>query len=410
MRRISLAARRAMELDSCVVSGRAAARKRLLRILTAATARQEMPAMSIAAAADDASLPGFVPAIIDVARFTEGNVEERATVAAEWDDAFQNVGFAIIRNYGRIVPVDSLASLRVEAEKYFALPMVEKQRAHMDNQFGFVGPGAENVGATLGDSDAVPDLVEALNFSGYQQGTAEWTVANAEAECPWLQESFARFVPPRLRRAAQRYWGVQSQLMTTLMELSEVALDLPPGFFATPTDGGYDRPGCLLRLAHYIPIPTDGPEGVAAVSENRSRYGAHTDYDGFTILSKGPPAALDGEGGGGLEIQLRSGEWVRVNPPPDTLIINIGDLLARWTNDRWRATMHRVARPALGSAEARQGQLSVVFFSGPHPQTVVKCLPSTKCLGTAPPKYQPIEAFEHVAQKLSAATVASIDY
>ena len=82
---------------------------------------------------------------------------------------------------------------------------------------------------------------------------------------------------------------------------------------------------------------------------DRQRYGAHTDYDGFTILCKANPGE---EGAPGMEIQLVSGEWVAVCPPADTLLVNIGDLMARWTNDRWRATMHRVARPVLGTADS----------------------------------------------------------
>eukprot|EP01051_Picozoa_sp_SAG22_P016583 SAG22_NODE_2368_length_2652_cov_2.835096_2_plen_141_part_00 len=115
----------------------------------------------------------------------------------------------------------------------------------------------------------------------------------------------------------------------------------------------------------------------------------------------------------GLEIQLRSGEWVSVVPPENCLVVNIGDLLARWSNDRWRATMHRVANPpprqhpvAEAEAEADDSALSVVFFSGPHPDTVVECLPSTKCRGDGPDrvaKYPPVTAAEHVRQKIELA-------
>ena len=116
--------------------------------------------------------------------------------------------------------------------------------------------------------------------------------------------------------------------------------------------------------------------------------------DGFTFLSR---AAFSK----GLEIQLSTQEWVSVAPPPNCLVVNIGDLLARWSNDRWRATMHRVSNPP-SAEEQVDSSLSVVFFSGPHPTTVVECLPSDKVRGDAP-KYPATTAEEHVRRKLELA-------
>ena len=75
----------------------------------------------------------------------------------------------------------------------------------------------------------------------------------------------------------------------------------------------------------------------------------------------------------------RTGNWAAVPSLPDTLTINIGDLMARWTNDRWRATRHRVQAPPAGSAAAACGRLSLVYFTGPNPSMPVQCLPSAKC-------------------------------
>ena len=102
-------------------------------------------------------------------------------------------------------------------------------------------------------------------------------------------------------------------------------------------------------------------------------------------------------------METLDGEWLPVPSPPGTLTVNIGDLLARWTNDRWRATKHRVAKGGSGEGE---GRLSIVYFTGPHPETLVECLPSAKCKveGEAP-KYKPITATEHVTMKMEAATI-----
>lgn len=112
-------------------------------------------------------------------------------------------------------------------------------------------------------------------------------------------------------------------------------------------------------------------------------------------------------GNGGLEVKdPYTGIWSPVPSKPGHLTINIGDLMQRWTNDRWRATTHRVRAPATSSDAASRGRLSVVFFTGPNPTTLVECLPSAKCNAHAP-KYGPITLQENVANKLRKAAEAS---
>ena len=95
----------------------------------------------------------------------------------------------------------------------------------------------------------------------------------------------------------------------------------------------------------------------------------------------------------------RTGLWSPVPAKAGHLTINIGDLMERWTNDRWRATSHRVRGPKADSDAAKDGRLSCVFFTGPNPTTVVECLPSPKCNSHAP-KYPPTTLKENVAEKL----------
>ena len=209
-------------------------------------------------------------------------------------------------------------------------------------------------------------------------------------QMPWRDSDYAKALPAELCDAAEEYWKGATALTLALMELSELALDLPPGHFAP----SYAEPGTLLRLAYY-------PPGVA--EPGQLRYAAHTDYDGFTLLNRGLEGATAGERG--LELQdHESGAWFATPAPAGSLTINIGDLLARWTNDRWRAGLHRV--PAAVGEAALRPRLSVVYFTGPHPNTLVECLPSAKCGQGAPPKYPPITAEAHVTEKLQKAVVA----
>jgi len=186
------------------------------------------------------------------------------------------------------------------------------------------------------------------------------------------------------------------------MRLAEAALGLPDGYFMP----SYAKPGTLLRLAYY-PATAGIDDGDDGAGDGTWRYGAHTDYDGFTILQRGdvagPSDMGDGAGSGGLEIEWPDGVW---RPQPAThgeLTINIGDLLSRWTNNRWKATKHRVAPPPKGSAAAKRDRLSVVYFTGPHPDTVVQCLPSCAPPPGQPTAFEPITARAHVQSKIEAA-------
>lgn len=327
---------------------------------------------------------------IDISRFLHGTAAERAAVAAEWDAAFVGAGFVLLRGFESLLPAASVRRLRSAARAFFEQPAEVKMRAHADGVVGYVQRGAENVGATLGDAASVPDLVESLNLSGYQEEAMPWSSSAETMNMPWRGTSYEAALPRELSDAIEAYWRGATALMLALMELSELALDLPVGHFREP----FAEPGTLLRLAYYPP---------GRCTPGQMRYAAHTDYDGFTLLERGVEGAAPG--GGGLELRDHTtGDWVPVPAPEGTLTINIGDLLARWTNDRWRAGTHRVPAPAGDAAES--SRLSVVYFTGPHPQTTVECLPSAKCGRGAAPKYPPISAEEHVQEKLRKAVVA----
>jgi len=243
---------------------------------------------------------------------------------------------------------------------------------------GYLAVGSENVSASEGRASKQPDPVESLRLPAYQEEGAVWHATNAADECPWRDASWMPTTPTRFASAAVAYWAGATRLMSLLMELTELALELPTGFF---TANSYAQPGTLLRVAYYP---------VSANADAALRYGAHTDYDGFTILNRDEHDAA-------LQIRTTEGEWINVSSPPGTLTINIGDLLARWTNDRWRATIHRVGNSPAGTAPA--ARLSLAYFTGPQPQTLVQCVPSPKCQSDAP-KYAPITAIEHVMEKI----------
>ena len=155
-----------------------------------------------------------------------------------------------------------MAALRTEAEAFFSSLPAEKRRAHHDGFIGYLAVGAENVGASAGTPSAPPDLVESLSLSGFQEAGQEWNW-DEQKGAPWRDAPYARALPPALHRAAEEYWRGATALLRALMELSEVALDLPRGHF----DASFARPGTLLRLAWYPPSPKT-PEGQWRYVEN----------------------------------------------------------------------------------------------------------------------------------------------
>jgi len=319
--------------------------------------------------------------VIDIGAFASGDANQRRVIADRLDHAFCTVGFCYVSNYEDVLPAEDLASMRAEASDFFATDAATKQKSVIDGaNTGYLALGSENVAASTGKASKRADPVESLRFPAYQEDGGVWRAANAAEDCPWRAATWVPATPPGFRQAAVRYWAGATKLMLLLMEMTELALELPPAFF---TANSYAQPGTLLRVASY---PVEG----AQADEDTLRYGAHTDYDGFTILNRNDEDIA-------LQIQTANGSWIAVPSPPGTLTINIGDLLARWTNNRWRATVHRVANPPAGTAAAPR--LSMAYFTGPHPKTLVECVPSAKCQPDNP-KYAPITAIDHVMQKI----------
>jgi isopenicillin N synthase-like dioxygenase len=105
---------------------------------------------------------------------------------------------------------------------------------------------------------------------------------------------------------------------------------------------------------------------------------------------------------GGLEIQLPSGSWLPAPLIENTFVINIGDMMARWTNDRWVSTVHRVVSPSLKEGGLNRGRQSIAYFHNPNFDAVIDCIPT--CLaGGATKKYPPVQAGQYLFDRFSAA-------
>lgn len=263
--------------------------------------------------------------VFDLSRFEQASANERSTLGAEVDTICRETGFLAVS--GHSVPQQKIEAAWDAAKNFFGLPQAEKDavRAPFPGYpYGYLGTGTEALARSKGN-DTPPDLKESFN-GGPPAVPPGLTDPEALAFC--YAETIWPCEPAGFKVAWTAYYAAMEDLAARVMRVFAVALKLPEDHF----DAFIDRPISALRALNY-PHPTVPPR------PGQLRAGAHTDYGSLTILL--PQAAS-----GGLEILAPDGAWRPVPPVEGAFIINIGDLMALWTNDRWVSTLHRVVNPS----------------------------------------------------------------
>jgi isopenicillin N synthase-like dioxygenase len=279
------------------------------------------------------SFPSF-----DLAGFAASVGEDRRAKANDIDRICRETGFLILRGHG--VAQATIDGVWTAAQAFFAQsPEVKAQVSapYPGYPYGWLGPNREALARSKGE-DTPPDLKESFN-GGPLTVPEGITDPDAMAFCyqPTLWPDL-----PGFRAAWEAYYTAMEHLAARVMAAFAEALELPPDHF----DRYIGAPISALRALHY-PATTSVP------LDRQQRAGAHTDYGSLTILLPQP-------GSRGLEIRDPGGNWVEVPAEPGVFVINIGDLMARWTADRWVSTLHRVV--ARDNQPARQ---SLAFFHQP---------------------------------------------
>jgi isopenicillin N synthase-like dioxygenase len=292
--------------------------------------------------------------VIDLTPARHGGPAERRGVAAAVDTACREIGFFAIRGHGVADAV--VEDLRRMAHAFFDLPARVKLAARHPRGMnrGYHPAGAEALSQS-NDAEAPPDLKEFFHVGPVDTTSAPYYTS------PLGRRHFEPNIwpdePAGFERAVRVYYRAMSDLIVRLMRLAAIALDVDETFF----DDKVDRSIGTMRL-NYYPAQSGPP------IPGQLRASPHTDYGGFTILS--------GEDvPGGLQVRTRSGRWIDVPTTPTTFVVNIGDLLMRWTNDRWLSNMHRVVNPPLGEGVSRP-RLSIAFFNHPNYDVLIECLAS----------------------------------
>ncbi|MET9901692.1 2-oxoglutarate and iron-dependent oxygenase domain-containing protein [Streptomyces sp. NPDC006446] len=299
----------------------------------------------------------------------------RAEIAQVVDRALQSAGFLLVTGHG----VDDALQRRIRsaAREFFGLSAAVKERYSVRvGERGWLGPGAE-ANAYADGIETPPDLKESLSFAadeptGDPAVDAEWFLPNT-----WPGEV------PALRAAVEEYLAQMRALSDRLLELLGAALGEPESFFTRHT--GHSTWGFNIN---WYP----SRQKLGAPQPGQFRIGPHTDFGTVTVLDREA-------GRGGLQVFTDDGGWQDAPYDPAAFTVNIGDLMARWTGDRWRPGRHRVLPPP--ADEPSEELMSLVYFYECDPGTRVTSLPAPK----GQIAYEPVDSHTYLRGKLDAISV-----
>lgn len=316
--------------------------------------------------------------IIDISPFLKGNDAGSRTVAEAVNTACTEIGFLLVSGHG--IPESLVDDMRRVSSVFFDWPLAEKMRYRMppDRYRGYIALGNEALAYSL-DEKTPPDYKESFSIGPVDAPDDAYhraaTPANFFAANMWPEGL------PEFRTTWTAYYRSMERLAGALMQIFARALGIDEHYF----DDKIDRHITNFSMLHY-------PAQHEAPLPGQLRAGAHTDYGSLTILK--PDGAE-----GGLQVRTRNGSWLDVPHVPDAFVVNLGDLMAEWTNDRWVSTLHRVVNPSrLAGAAARR--FSMAFFHQTNYDAVIQCLPTCAEAGR-PPRYMTTTSGEHVWMKIN---------
>jgi isopenicillin N synthase-like dioxygenase len=292
--------------------------------------------------------------VVDVASLLDGSNKQAVAKEIRW--ALSNAGFMYVKNHG--VPQDFVESVFDVTRLFFDLPMARKMELHVSKSDvalrGYIEPFGENT-----DPGKTRDLKECFDIG--PERTA--------VEGPFFGPNQWPSTLPRLQELTYGYHQKMVDLSKKLLRGIALSLDLPESYF----ESLMRNPISIQRLLHY-------PPQHGQIAEDIIGTGAHTDYGNLTILAQ--------DDVGGLQVMNRDGDWVEGTPIHGTVVINIGDLIQRLTNDVYLANMHRVV-----NSSGRE-RYSIPFFIDANYDAVIEPLPS--CVTDSNPlRYKPVTCGQH---------------
>ena len=307
--------------------------------------------------------------ILDVSAFRAGTESGVTSIAKELRGYLENVGFLYIKNHD--VPQDSIEAVRAESRRFHALPLDEKLKLKMDRNFrGYIPINTSTIVTSSVAKVTKPNQSESLMLMHEVAADDPDALAGKPLQGPnqWPGEDLV----PGFRSVVETYVSQMNALGRQMLDAITVALGMP----RDSLKHHFAKPTTFLRLLHY---PTQ--------REEDGLFGSapHTDYGFITLLAQ--------DDVGGLEVKDKAGDWIPAPPIPGTFVMNVGDILARWSNDVFVSTPHRVINR---SGKERYSQ---PFFFDPSMDSLIEALPS--CVtADRPAKYAPVLYGDYLMERI----------
>tara|TARA_B100000161_G_C33537155_1_gene408924 strand:- start:709 stop:1662 length:954 start_codon:yes stop_codon:yes gene_type:complete len=302
---------------------------------------------------------------VDLADFTEGNKETKAAFVKELGKAYEEIGFVAVKNHGLS---DSLCTeLYAQVKGFFTLSKEEKEAYEIEGlagQRGYVSFGKEHA-----KNKNEGDLKEFWHFG-----------QTVEDNDP-IKEEYPDNVQvnelPKFNAVGREVYQKLEATGREMLRAIALHLNLDENYFDAKIHNG----NSILRPIHYPPITHEPKDAVRAAE--------HEDINLITLLM--------GASADGLQVLNKSGEWISVTALPDQIVVNVGDMLQRLTNNKLKSTTHRVVNPP--REKWGTSRYSIPFFLHPRSEVSLNCLPS--CISESNPKnFSDITAGEYLEQRI----------
>ncbi|KAG9049643.1 hypothetical protein FS837_009614 [Tulasnella sp. UAMH 9824] len=317
--------------------------------------------------------------VVDFGKFRTNDPAAKLSTAKEVVDAFKEVGFVYLSNHG--IQEEKIKNAFKKSKAFFDLPEEKKLALAWEDprsNRGYVQKGRERV-TQSSDADEIAALREkAPDYKESMEIGRDW---DATWKNQWPQEQDA----PGFKTTALDFFKTCHEFHVIVMRSIALGLSLPETFFDDKIQEQYHN----LRLLAYPAIDTR-----LLKTEGSARAGAHSDYGTLTFVFQ--------DSVGGLEVQNpHTKHFHAATPIPGTIVVNVGDLLARWSNDVLRSTLHRVVAPPAHNGPVTPARQSIAFFCNPNGGAEISCLPTCLKEGEKP-KYPTVQTEEYIVGRLRA--------
>lgn len=303
--------------------------------------------------------------VVDLADFLSGDAKRKQSFVQQLGKAYEEVGFAAVKNHG--IPDDLIADLYKYVQQFFSLPADTKRKYEVPGlagQRGYTSFGKEHAKG----SDA-PDLKE---FFQYGQEVEDNDPVQKEYPSNVQVKDISE-----LNSTFQKAYRAFEKSGKALLQAIALFLGLDEYYFDEHIHNG----NSILRAIHYPPITSEPKSAIRAEQ--------HEDINLITLLV--------GASADGLQILTRQNEWVGVTSLPEQIVVNVGDMLQRLTNNKLKSTTHRVVNPP--REKWHTSRFSIPFFLHPKGQMNLACLDG--CIDDKHPKaYPDATAGEYLDERL----------